>query len=49
MRDVSGKSYGEKSKKIHFTFNIFFFPEDCAVYELMWKNVVEADRPQMKV
>ena len=25
------------------------FPEDRAVYELMWKNVVEPDRPQMTI
>jgi hypothetical protein len=24
-----------------------FLPENRAVYEIMWKNVVEADRPQM--
>jgi len=22
-------------------------PENCAVYETMWKNIVERDRPQM--
>jgi hypothetical protein len=26
--------------------NIFFFPENRVVYEIMWKNVVETDRPQ---
>ena len=26
----------------------FFFFENRAVYEIMWKNVVERDRPQMK-
>ena len=25
-----------------------FFPENCAVYELIWKNMVQPDRPQMK-
>jgi hypothetical protein len=24
-----------------------FFSENDAVYEIMWKNVVEPDRPQM--
>jgi hypothetical protein len=28
---------------------IFFFPENLAVYEVMWKNMVESDRPQMIV
>jgi hypothetical protein len=37
----------EKIKK-HFTFNIFF-PENRAVYEIMWKNMVEPDRPQMTI
>ena len=23
-----------------------FFPENCAVYEKMWKRMVEPDRPQ---
>jgi hypothetical protein len=26
---------------------INFFSENGAVYEIMWKNVVEPDRPQM--
>jgi hypothetical protein len=25
------------------------FSENCAVYEIMWKNVVERDRPQMTI
>jgi hypothetical protein len=24
-----------------------FFPEICAVYEIMWKNIVEPERPQI--
>jgi hypothetical protein len=24
-----------------------FFPEDCAVYEIVWKTMVEPDRSQM--
>jgi len=24
-----------------------FFPENCAVHEIMWKNMVDLDRPQM--
>jgi hypothetical protein len=30
-------------------FNNFFSPEDRAVYEIMWKNMVETDRPQMTI
>jgi len=25
----------------------FFF--NCAIYEIMWKNIVETDRPQMTI
>jgi hypothetical protein len=32
--------------KTHFVFNIFFF-ENRAVYEIMWKNIVQRGRPQM--
>jgi hypothetical protein len=28
-------------------FNTIFSSEDGAVYEIKWKNIVEADRPQM--
>jgi len=35
-------------KKIHFIFNNFF-PENRAVYEIMWKNIVDPDRPLMTV
>jgi hypothetical protein len=29
----------------HFVFNIF--PESHVVYEIMWKNMVDPDRPHM--
>jgi hypothetical protein len=32
--------------KTHFMFSNFF-PDNRAVYEIMWKNVVEPDRPQV--
>ena len=35
---------GEKVKT-HILCSVTF--ENCAVYEIMWTNVVEADRPQM--
>jgi len=28
-------------------FNDLFFPENHAVYEIMWKNTVERGRPQI--
>jgi len=34
--------------KIHFVFNNFCF-RNRYVYEIMWKNTVEADRPQMTI
>jgi len=42
MRNVSDK-FVEKIKT-HFMFSNFFFFENLAVYEIMWKNIVEADR-----
>jgi len=32
-----------------FFFNNFFSPENRAVYDLMWKNMAQPDRPQMTV
>ena len=31
----------------HFVFSLFF--ESCAVYEIMWKNILEPGRPQMTI
>jgi len=31
----------------HFIFNNILFPENRAVYEIMWKNSVQPDRPHM--
>jgi len=47
MRNVSDKSCKE-SQNTHFVFSNFF-PENRAVCEIMWKNMVEPDRPQMTV
>jgi hypothetical protein len=33
--------------KTHVLQSIIFFFENRAVYEIMWKNILEADRPQM--
>ena len=32
--------------KTHFMFSNFFF-ENPAIYDIMWKTVVETDRPQV--
>jgi hypothetical protein len=45
MRNVSNKSRREY-QNTHFVFSNFFF-ENCAFYQIMWKNMVERGRPQM--
>ena len=35
--------------KMHIQCSNFFPPENRAVYEIMWKNTVEPDRPQMTI
>jgi len=47
MGNVSDKSYRE-NRNTHFRFSKFFF-FNCAIYEIMWKNIVEPDRPQMTI
>ena len=32
--------------KTHCTFNNFFFSENFAVYDTIWKNIVESGTPQ---
>jgi hypothetical protein len=44
MRNVSENSGREKT---YFLRSITFFPENHAIYEIMWKNVVDPGRPQM--
>ena len=44
MRNISGKSY-RKNEEPHFILTNFF--ENRAFYEIMSKNIVEPDRPQM--
>jgi hypothetical protein len=43
--DVSDKIYRENQNAI--SCSIIFFSENPAVYEIMWKNMVEPDRPQV--
>jgi hypothetical protein len=45
MWNISNKSCRE-NQNIHFIFSNFF-PENRAVCEIMWKNVVEPERPQL--
>ena len=45
MINVSDKSCRE-NQNTHFIFYNFFF-DIRAIYEIMWKNMAEPDRPQM--
>jgi hypothetical protein len=47
MRNVSNKSCRENKSK-YFMFSNFFF-ENRAVYEIMSKNIVKPERPQMPI
>jgi hypothetical protein len=47
MRNVSDKSCKE-NQHTHFRFNNNF-SVNLAVYEIMWKNMIQPDRPQMTV
>jgi hypothetical protein len=44
---ISGKRFGE-NQNIRFKLNIVL-PENRAVFEVMWKNVLDRGRPQMTV
>jgi len=48
MRNVSDKSCRE-NQNTHFMFNNLFFPENRAVYEIMWKIIAEPDIPRMTI
>jgi hypothetical protein len=45
MRNVSNKSCGE-SQKTHFTSNNVFLGGKNVEKEIIWKNIVQPDRPQ---
>jgi hypothetical protein len=48
IRSISGKICRE-NQNAHFLGSKTFFPENRAVYETMWKNIVEQSRPQMGI
>jgi len=35
--------------KTHFYVPVTFFPESSVVYEIMWRNMVEPDMPQVTI
>jgi hypothetical protein len=46
MRNVSGKIHRGNQKTFYVQT---LFPESRAIYEIMWKNMVDPDRPQMTI
>jgi len=46
MKNVSDKLCSE-NQNAHFMFSNIFFFENCAIYEKMWKNIIDRGRPQM--
>ena len=44
--EIFSDKSSRENQNTHFLSNQFF--ENCFVYEIMWKNVVEPDRPQKK-
>jgi len=40
---------GVEKIKTHILCSIIFFFENYAVYEVMWKNIVELYRPHMTI
>jgi len=45
IRNISDKVVAKI--KTHILCSIPFFSENCAIYEIMWENMVEPDGPQM--
>jgi hypothetical protein len=48
MRNVSDKSC-RGNQNTHFLFDNFFFLENRIVYEILWKSIVQPDRPQITI
>jgi hypothetical protein len=48
MKDISDRICRE-NQKTHFVLNNFFLKENFAPYEIMWRNILEPDRPQMTI
>jgi len=45
---MSGTKVVEKIET-QFVFDTFFPPENRTVYEIMWENIVERNRPQKTI
>jgi len=48
MRSVSDKFIEKIKTQVLWSIKFFFF-ENLGLYEIMWKNLVEADMPWMTV
>jgi len=44
----SSENVAEKIKT-HVLCSVTYFSENRAVYEIMWKNMIELDRPHMTI
>ena len=41
------KKFCRRNQNTQFIFDNFLFPENHFVYAIMWKNMIEPNRPQM--
>jgi hypothetical protein len=48
MKNVSENGCRE-NQNTHFMSSNFFPHENLALYEMMWKNIVDPDRSQMRI
>jgi len=48
IRNLSGRNCRENKNKRFMFNNLFFFFENRAAFEIMWKNMVEPDMPRMR-
>jgi len=49
MRNVSDTIFEKIKTHILYSVTFFLLSENRAVYEIMWENIVEHDRPQMTI
>jgi len=48
MRNTSQRNCKE-SQNTHFILNNFFLKKNCVIYEVMWKNILDLERPQITI
>ena len=49
MRNISDKFVEKTKTHILWSITFFFIFENLAVYEIMWKDILKPDRPQMTI